>query len=290
MPVPMDDYLDTCLSLLEAMNAAANAAAWPVQSQIYEMLLSCWTGELARRVVRYAVMNCRWRPTVAELREIAAKIESPIPARDEAFAEVIYYVREYGMNAAPHPKSPDNPNIRACGPPRFSHPLVAAAVRRCGGWEAICEGAAQYQGGGLSEHFKGNYDRAAEGWYASVAVALESGERPAELFPDYRPFDRVTARAESRRMIATEARPALPAPPAALVPMPENVRKGFERLGAALAMPEPETDPEEILIAADKKRELLRQQAAMFRAGQPKPADDRVPTRSDGEEGAGVAV
>lgn len=212
-----EEDLAECLSLLEAMPTSSESTTkWAAQARVWTLVLQKMGGGTAKRAVEWSIFNCKWRPSFAELRQIAAKIESPLPDRDAAFAEVLYWIRKRGMNAK---QDPQNPRIFYPGAPDFSHPLIAAAVKRCGGWEAICSGDAQMQEGGLSGHFKGNYDRAAVLWVEKVQESLESGKpRNSALFPAWTPFDAVSLEAEAKRAIAPKPAPAPLSGPLVLAP------------------------------------------------------------------------
>lgn len=173
-----------CLAVLEAMNAGSNQNFEAI-SVIYAGLLSSWGEELSSRVVKRAALHCKWRPSPAELRETAARLESPVPSADDAMYEVSELVNRYGVHGRPDPQ---NPRVRVPGPPPFSHPLIERTVRYSGGWENVCDGKAQYQEGGLRGSFKATYSRSEIEWVEAVAVCLESGTRPAAMFPVWKPF------------------------------------------------------------------------------------------------------
>lgn len=213
---------DTCLGIIEGMNAGSGQsfdALW----DIYDALLTAWGDTLARRVCTHAALTCKWRPSPAELREIAARIESPTPNADAALTEVQTLIRRYGANAAPHP---DNPNVRVMGEPPFSHPLVGAAVRRLGGWARICAGEAQYQEGGFDGAFRAVYDRAEGDFREQVSAALQQGVRPPGLFPPYVPFAAARVVQPLPAPVQTLLAPAVPQ---RLTPMPANLRDMIAR-------------------------------------------------------------
>lgn len=228
-PAPDLSVTGECLGMLEAMNAGNNqsfAALW----KIYNALLSAWGDDLAMRVCTNAVLTCKWRPSPAELRELAARLESPTPTADAALTEVQVLIRRFGANAMQHP---ERPSVRVMGEPDFSHPLVESAVRRIGGWARICAGEAQYQEGGFDGAFRAVYERAESDFREQVAAALQQGIRPAELFPRYATF------AESRLVqvpkVAPHPAPALPA--GRLTPMPAKLRDMIARLGKRTESP-----------------------------------------------------
>lgn len=215
---------DTCLAIIEGMNAG-NAQSFDALWEIYDGLLTAWGEMLAKRVCTHAALTCKWRPSPAELREIAARLESPTPTADAALTEVQNLIRRFGANAMPHP---ENPRVLIMGEPPFSHPLVGAAVRRLGGWARICAGEAQYQEGGFDGAFRAVFDRAADDFREQVAVALQTGIRPAELFPCYVPF--AEARVTAPMVQNVPRLPPAPAKP--LTPMPAHVRQLLSRFGA----------------------------------------------------------
>jgi len=230
------DYRNEALALLQAMNAGS-AQNWNAQWMIYDLVISRWSESLTRRVVQHAALTCEWRPSPAKLREIAATLESPFPSADLALDEMLTLLRRFGSNAAPHPKFPNRPNILGPGAPTFTHPLIAAAIRRLGGWETICDGEAQYQEGGLQGAFRAVYDRAAEEWKGKVIECLDNGTRPPSLFPDYRPF--IAGSIESiSGASASESSPRKQIAPAPrLVPPPPAFRELLDSFANRRAMP-----------------------------------------------------
>lgn len=195
-------YRDQCLALLEGMNAG-NGQSWEAQWKLYDLLLSRWDEATTRRTVEWAVFHCKWRPSVAELREIAANLCAPVPTADEALEELRTLIAEFGRYAAPHPDYPERfPYMAGPGIPVFTHPLIESTVRRLGGYIAICDGEAQYQEGGLSGAFRAVYNRAAESWRDRVADALMTGDRPSLLFDTYPPLDTSSRLTLARQQLA----------------------------------------------------------------------------------------
>lgn len=253
----MNEHVTEMLSLLQAMNAANNQN-WDVQWRIYHLLLFRWPDELGREVVTHAALNCKWRPSPAELREIAAKMESPVPAVDAAMEEVLTLMRRHGAYAAPHPDFPDRPGIRTLGEPPFSHPLIASAVRRLGGWVGLCEGDTQYQSGGLQGSFRDVYNRSSSEWHEKVMECLDNGTRPAALFPPYTPFQVGDLENVSRELQGKKQPPnALPPRPAPLVPMPADIRQRIVDLEETKAMKLPPA-PIENAESFEERRQRLR--------------------------------
>lgn len=201
-PVDGETYA-YCLTVLEVMPSSADSTAkWDAHRLLWARTLKQLGPSLSKRSVEFALDNLKWRPSFAELRMIAAKLESPIPDRDAAYAEVLHKIQQFGAYGAPMKDFEDRfPDMRQLGTPPFSHALVAVAVQRCGGWQAICDGEAQYQEGGFSGHFKGNYDRAAETWYEKVIAAIDQGERPAHLFPAFEPYEPASIERAAKRAV-----------------------------------------------------------------------------------------
>ncbi len=203
--------VDKCLAMLEAMNSG-QGQSFTAMWDIYNLLLGQWGDVLSIKVCTHAALHCKWRPSPAELREIAAKLESPVPSADDAWSEVRSLVNQYGIHARPHPV---RPTIRIAGPPDFTHPLIERVVRYCGGWEDVCDGKAQMQTGGLRGAFVATYTRTETEWVESVAKCLESQIRPAELFPVWKPFDISAAMVvvDTPRIVKASDNPSLPALP-----------------------------------------------------------------------------
>lgn len=254
----MIQTIDRMLVLLEGMNAPASQN-WETAWQVYDYVLRRWPLDLAGRVVDRALMTCRWRPSVAELREIAAKLESPKPTVDEALDEVLTLITRFGAFGK---RDPDNPHCYLAGPPEFSHPLVAAVVRRVGDWEAICAGDSQHQSGGLHGAFREAYGRSAQDWESQVQACLDSGTRPVALFPVYKPFSpaQLTSSALASALPAVP-RLAIPSAPTSPIGEPRNrVAEIRDLIGTLQAKSDAAFDtPEYLAKVEDNRRRFVSQ-------------------------------
>lgn len=237
----MTEWEAECLTLLEAMYATKPLTRG--EELLYRRVLLQMGQQTAEQAVAWAIDTWREkfppRPTPAHLRLIAARLLSPYPSADDAYAEMLTKVRTGGLHSTPHP---ERPRLFLSGPPLFSHPLVAQAVQHCGGWEMICTGEANYAEG-LAKQFKAAYARNAEQFVNEVADALSlpPQQRPSRLFPYWTPFALPTGWREEPESAA------LPAPPKGLriepqelsASMPPEVAEQFRALrGQLKQMPE----------------------------------------------------
>jgi hypothetical protein len=197
------DWQVGCMALLMGMHSGQEWS--PMQTHVYALVLSSIGEEYSRAAVTHAVLNLKWRPAPAELRQIAARLASPAPTADEAFAEIVDRANRDGFYAKP---DPENPNVRLAGPPPFSHPLVAQMVPLCGGWEHICNGAAGMDMG-LKKQVIGAYPAIVEKWEQEVAqqLSLAPAQRNPKYFKPRKPYVPFTPEIEG------EARLALPPAP-----------------------------------------------------------------------------
>lgn len=274
------------LALIQGLNASASQN-WDTQVNLYDLLLSRWPMDLAIRVTQHAALNCKWRPSPLELRQIAARMESPRPTEDQALDEVLSLINRVGAMAKRDPK---NPNCRIAGEPAFTHPLVAATVRRVGGWEMLCAGDSQHQSGGLQGAFRAAYNRACEEWDQEVMACLDRGERPAEWFPPYLPFAPAQLATISLSLQSADAGALrLPAVDSQPVPMPDRVRATIDALNAKTTV---DLDSPEATAALNQRRlkkfSAARALAELVEGGPiPAPVMEDAPGSVTGGKGKG---
>lgn len=114
-----NETLAGCMTLLKSMNSGKEVS-WKENAaglrQIYTLLLRPMDDEIGRKAVEYAVLHEEWRPAPAKIREIAARLASPLPNEGDCFVEFWKAVK-YSIAV-----------------PRWSHPVIGDVVRRLGGW------------------------------------------------------------------------------------------------------------------------------------------------------------
>lgn len=177
------NWMDECLALLQFMNSGQ---PWSIGvSNIYQMVLNSIGEEWSRKTVGHIAITEEWRPAPAAIRKIAARLASPFPSLDDAYAEMMRKAEREGLYGV---QCSHDPNVYFEGVPEFSHPLIEKSVRACGGWRSICNGESQMQEG-LSKQFRGVYQRYSEEWVGDVAnvLSLPEEKRPQKLFPKYVP-------------------------------------------------------------------------------------------------------
>lgn len=113
---------------------AVIAAAYPafkvenvVQVKIwYESLKDCNYDQIKMAIQKHIIEN-KWPPSIAEIREGVVNISNPeIPAKDEAWGEVMQAMQKFGV-------------YRAKDAMESMHPVVAATAKRMG-WREMCHG------------------------------------------------------------------------------------------------------------------------------------------------------
>jgi len=117
------DALNECTNLLSALPSPTqpwNEAALA----LYVLALKDWPDHVGRAACQHAALNCRWRPTPVELREIALARFAPAPSLES----VVEAVRRVIVR---HP-----PEERAAAAKRI-HPVAARVVDHLGGWGAV---------------------------------------------------------------------------------------------------------------------------------------------------------
>lgn len=121
-----------CLALIEAMPSTQEFGV--AHRQLYGFVLRHLGEDLSRAAVQEAALTCRWRPSPAELRELAVHQAVPLPDASEVIAEIAGLLESVGLYGVVHP---ENPRVRLPGAPPMS-PLATEVVRRLGGWERLC--------------------------------------------------------------------------------------------------------------------------------------------------------
>lgn len=172
------DWEKQYLAMLSEMATGVSNTWTKGKMQIYLMVLRSLGEEAARRTVNYAVMNCKWRPEPAELREIAAKLYSPLPPVGEMWRECWHKAITQGYDR-----------------PQWSHPAIGDIVTAIGGWRylrSVCwlDSDARFREG-LQRRFETAYTERAESWWKQVADQLQfpPEERDPHYFPAYEVFN-----------------------------------------------------------------------------------------------------
>lgn len=135
----MDNERTKALLLLFSELAAMRAdRLWDDGSRAgYLDVVRNWEEPLLAGVVRYLKMHHAegWRPSPAELCQIAVKVVAPVPATDAVYAEIVHLADAIGLYCQRHEA---RPNLRVEGTPVFSSHYVEKTVERLGGWRRIC--------------------------------------------------------------------------------------------------------------------------------------------------------
>lgn len=216
-----DESISQCFGILKAMKSGSEDQWSNGHAQIFGIVLRPLPDDIGRAAVEYAVANCEWRPSPAELRKIAARIASPYPSAEETYAEILIRAKSQGIYGKP---VAGRPNIYLEGDPDFSHPLVERVVRMCGGWEMICTGEANLQGS-LRRQVEGTHSSVATGWESDVSKALSAGQRSGPLFPKWKPFEIPSDWSEDGpepAMIESSLEP---------LPIPAEIRTAIAKIG-----------------------------------------------------------
>lgn len=173
-----------CMALLMGMNSGQE---WqPAHTQVYDLVLRAIGPEYGPQAVEWAVLNEQWRPSPARLRQIAARLASPYPDAESAYAEILHKAQTVGLYGQ---AVPGRPNIHLAGSPAFSHPVVARVIAFCGGWESVCTGEAN-MAEGLKKQVRGAHESIAGQWEQAVSqqLALPEDRRDRRYFPRWTPY------------------------------------------------------------------------------------------------------
>lgn len=180
-----DETITECLAVLRTMKGDAWTKS---HDMVYSQALRPWGDQHGKETVTQALMTLNWRPSVAELVKLSARIASPYPDDDAAYAEIAFKLSTIGLYGKVHP---ENPNVRILGHPVMSHPVVSQIVAYCGGWEMLCSGEANFQEG-VRKQVRSAHESIALKWEAAVAqlLRLTDKDRRADRvhFQPYVPF------------------------------------------------------------------------------------------------------
>lgn len=89
------------LKLVKIIQSAYPRQEFPEDTvRIYALSLADLPAKLGQQAVMELVRTSKWTPTIAEIRQRAAEIGRPMPAADEAWAEVQRVAREFAPGVA----------------------------------------------------------------------------------------------------------------------------------------------------------------------------------------------
>lgn len=159
-----DTWLRTCIfsvSQLPSQEQWSNEVHQPIFAGIFKRLGKT----LSEKVADHIDAHCDWRPTKAQIWEVAVKLSSTAPSMEEAFAEFYYKLRHAGYES-----------------PRFSHPTLTRIALGLGGWRTLYR--EEPARGILYRDFGEAYKRQTETWKEEVVVQLRlpPGERNYPLY------------------------------------------------------------------------------------------------------------
>ena len=186
-----NEWLSQCLTILESIPPRFGQE-WTQVAPAYKTLLRSWNEDLAKLATQSAFARCEKMPTIQELSDIAADIESPAPIVEDAWAELYYLIGKHGVYARPVKVSCGDKCYTRYerGAPPFSHPLIADVVAQMGGWLSFFSETPEPLG--VTRHqFCEFYASAVTRRKRQIAqyLHLPPAERPERLFPrNWRPF------------------------------------------------------------------------------------------------------
>ena len=241
------EWVGQCVAILEGMPSNQPMAA---AMQIYAMAFDRMGEEYSIKAVQAASLDMgrTWRPSPGELIGIACDIASPLPSPDSCYEEIMDKASRLGVCAMDHP---ERPSIKLFGPPTFSHPIVSSIVSRCGGWQMICEGEANMQGG-LRKQVEAAHGSLSKDWREQVAqqLNLPAEKREARLFGRYKPNEVITPAAAEPEFLGSAPAVRQIERPKEGVPMPAELRAMFKTLRQKVEMPDEGTKAAEVTKAA----------------------------------------
>lgn len=121
----------TFAGVANILSAMPSSQAWtPAISTVYAMALKDWDDKLAQKVAMHALMNLKWRPSPAEMRELALqmrKIKVPNQTMHEQIRHIVVY----------HPSSERRKATEKLVNEGKVCPLIPEVIERLGGWGRI---------------------------------------------------------------------------------------------------------------------------------------------------------
>jgi hypothetical protein len=160
--------------MMNSSNAQVFGAA---HTTAYSLILSELGEEASRVAVNKAIKTLRWRPSPAELREMAAQLVSPLPSVGILWAEFWHKAIHTGYTV-----------------PGWTHPILSDLAAELGGWQGVRETSWPESHpahvDALRSRFEAVYGTCSTAWRESVCeqLAFPRAERDPRYFPDYRPF------------------------------------------------------------------------------------------------------
>lgn len=171
-------WVEECISILSTMNSANAQAFGEAHALTYALILSELGAEAGRAACVQAIKTLKWRPSPAELREIAANLVSPLPAPCVLWGE--FWHKAIHQNYAT---------------PAFTHPLLDAITVQLGGWRHIRSNywpdSHPAHIDALRSRFDAIYAQCSEAWREAVCaqLAFPAPERDPRYFPHYVAFN-----------------------------------------------------------------------------------------------------
>lgn len=204
--------ISECMSILGLMKAGNEEAWTDDRVKFYAHAMAPWEDDLCRAVVNWCANNLTWRPSRAELIQCAARLASPYPSASDCYAEIMEAARRFGLNGI---QDPLHPAIFYPGQPQGFHPITRRHIDALGGWERICTGEANLEGG-LRKAVAANHTSIEAAWCNEVGaqLALPAHVRNPAYFPQWKPVQFTPEPALPPMPRLTPPVDAQPAPPA----------------------------------------------------------------------------
>lgn len=117
-----ESWIEECLVLLEMMNSSNAQTFGAAHAKAYGLILCELGEEASRTAVTRALKTLRWRPSPAEIREIAADLASPLPPVGLLWQEFWHKAITDGYAR-----------------PDWTHPILDDMAAQMGGWQSVRE-------------------------------------------------------------------------------------------------------------------------------------------------------
>jgi hypothetical protein len=121
----------TFAGVANILSAMPSSQTWTAAiSTVYAMALKDWDDKLAQKVAMHALMNLKWRPSPAEMRELALqirKIKVPNQTMHEQVRTIVVY----------HPPAERKKATDKLVKEGKICPLIPEVVERLGGWNRV---------------------------------------------------------------------------------------------------------------------------------------------------------
>jgi hypothetical protein len=92
-------------------------------ASVYLMIMRPWDDRVVGAIMRHVLLQCEFRPTVAEIRKIGLSLFGNVPTKAQAMYDIKSIITRWGSDRDKHAES--------------IHPCLPMIVKNAGGWSVI---------------------------------------------------------------------------------------------------------------------------------------------------------